>query len=197
MAMVEIGADVIAEPDDVLVERLVGGEKDALAELYARHSSLLLGIGIKMLRNRQEAEDLVHDVFMESWSKAASFDPSRGSVCGWLVLRMRSRVIDRIRSARHRRERLSSRPNDEEGAEIAVAPNEAPTPWLKGEQSHFQDALLALSDESLRVVDLVYFRAHTIGEAAKVLNVPAGTVKSRLFKARGLLRSSMSKGGPS
>ncbi|MCP4500392.1 MAG: hypothetical protein GY822_10575 [Deltaproteobacteria bacterium] len=64
-----------------MMERLVAGDRSALAVLYDRHASLLLGVGCKMIRDRAEAEDILHDVFMKAWAKAKTYDAARGRCC--------------------------------------------------------------------------------------------------------------------
>src|SRR6476661_6843923 len=91
--------DVDAE-DAALVAAMADGDRGALAKLYDRHASLLLGLALKIVRERREAEDLLHDVFLEAWRSAKDFDPKRGRVRTWLAIRMRSRALDLQKSAR-------------------------------------------------------------------------------------------------
>ncbi|MEO8553642.1 MAG: sigma-70 family RNA polymerase sigma factor [Kofleriaceae bacterium] len=80
--------------DAALVRAMAEGNRQALAALYARHAGLLLGIALRIVRERREAEDLLHDVFLEVWRAAKDFDPKRGRVRTWLTIRMRSRCLD-------------------------------------------------------------------------------------------------------
>lgn len=175
--------------DEQLMAALASGERSALSELYARYASLLLGVGIKMLRSREEAEDILHDVFMEAWRRANQYDSGRGTVRAWLVLRMRSRVVDRIRSAPRRREVASEH--------IPERPADEPTggPKLATEQKVLRDAILSLPKDLQDAVDCVYFRAMSVQETADKLGWPTGTVKSRLFAARKRLRDALPEGG--
>src|SRR6266567_873020 len=86
--------------DAALVVAMANGDRGALAKLYARHSALLLGLALRIVRERREAEDLLHDVFLEAWRQARHFDPKRGRVRTWLAIRMRSRALDHQKSAR-------------------------------------------------------------------------------------------------
>src|SRR5215212_10991399 len=76
------------------------GDRTALASLYERHAGILLGLAMRIVRDRREAEDLLHDVFLEAWRSAKDFDPKRGRVRTWLAIRMRSRALDLQKSAR-------------------------------------------------------------------------------------------------
>src|ERR1700743_2247092 len=86
--------------DEALVAAMARGGGTALASLYERHSSLVLGRALRIVREKREAEDLLHDVFLEAWRSAKDFDPKRGRVRTWLAIRMRSRVLALQQSAR-------------------------------------------------------------------------------------------------
>src|SRR5262245_49240698 len=88
-----------AGEDGEIVAAIVGGDRPALARLYARYASSLMAIGVRILGDRREAEDLLHDVFLEVWRHAAHYDAARGTVRAWLLMRMRSRALDRKKSA--------------------------------------------------------------------------------------------------
>src|SRR5499427_10475586 len=106
--------------DEVLVAAMAAGDRTALALLYERHGSLLLGLALRIIREKREAEDLLHDVFLEAWRSAKDFDPKRGRVRTWLAIRMRSRALDLQKSARVSRNKgdggLELVPDDSEGA---------------------------------------------------------------------------------
>src|SRR5262249_44538283 len=95
-AVVDGARERAGEIDDAsLVAAIVRGDKSALGALYDRHCRLLLALGLRVLGDRTAAEDVLHDVFLEAWHQARTFDPRRGSVRAWLVTRMRSRALDR------------------------------------------------------------------------------------------------------
>ncbi len=176
--------DTPARPDDAeLLERVAGGDKAALASLYDRYSSLLLGLGTRMLRSRGEAEDLLHDVFLEVWRRAGDFDAARGTVRAWLVVRMRSRALDRLKSPRLAR----AVAYDEEKAEQRAAPVDEPGAGI--ERARVKAALGALPDEQRACLELAYFDGLSMAEIGQQLGCPAGTVKSRLSAAREKLRT--------
>lgn len=176
------GRDRTSRAEDVvdaaLLARLAGGDTSALASVYDRYSGLLLGLGVRILGNRAEAEDVLHDVFVEVWKRAADFDAARGTVRGWLALRMRSRCLDRQKSPRVSR---SVAFDDSEAARRA-----APTqnPLLRMQRVRVREALQTLPDDQRVVVELAYFRGLSTQAIADHTGVPQGTVKSRLFAAR-------------
>lgn len=172
-----------------LVASVAAGDTNALATLYDRYAPLLLGLGMKILQDKAEVEDLLHDVFVEVWQKAGSYEPSRGTVRTWLCLRMRSRALDRTKlSRRTRSESLEARPV------------ETPQPVTKGEgvevlqRERLAEALAGLSEPQRTVISMAYFKGLSCSEIASELKVPIGTVKSRLAGARRGLEKAMGAG---
>src|SRR5215207_4203821 len=162
--------------DAALVAAMANGDRDALAQLYARHSALLLGLALRIVRERREAEDLLHDVLLEAWRAAKDFDPKRGRVRTWLAIRMRSRALDLQKSAR-----VSRNAGD---AGLDVVPDEAQRP--SPDHAKVRAALGELGVDQRTVVELAYFEGLSCSEIAARLAIPIGTVKSRL--AAGLTR---------
>ncbi|HMV65550.1 MAG TPA: sigma-70 family RNA polymerase sigma factor [Myxococcota bacterium] len=170
------------EADRDAIHRIASGDERALGRLYDRHAGSLMAIGMHMLRDQAAAEDAVHDVFMEAWKKAETFDASRGTVRGWLLLRMRSRCLDRVRAGAVRR-----------GLTEHEAPTPAPSPRPdeargSGDSDRVQAAMQLLPAAQRDVLDLIYFRGLSSQEAANTLECPVGTVKSRVRLAMTALR---------
>jgi RNA polymerase sigma-70 factor (ECF subfamily) len=165
------------DADDArLIAAIVGGDREALAALYDRHATRLRWVALGIVRNPADADDLVHDVFLEAWRRAADFDPARGTVRRWLVIRTWSRAIDRVTQARDRRD---ARDRLELGGVF--------DPPGAGGDVH--RALATLGDEHRRLLGLIYVGGLTTTEAAIALELPVGTVKSRLSAALARLRA--------
>jgi RNA polymerase sigma-70 factor (ECF subfamily) len=172
------------DDDDVaLVRAMAGGDRRALATLYDRHASYLLALALRILKSRGEAEDLLHDVFLEVWRSARDYDPGRGRVRTWLVIRMRSRALDVVKSAR-----ISRRSGDEQVLERVVADADLTS---SPDQARVRGALSALSPEQRAVLELAYFDGLSCSEMAERLDVPIGTVKSRVAAALTKLRHTL------
>ncbi len=172
-----------------LVAAVAAGETDALATLYDRYAPLLMGLAMKILQDKAEVEDLLHDVFVEVWQKAGSYDPARGTVRTWLCLRMRSRALDRSKlSRRSRAESLDARP-DEGSQEV---PTNNGVEVL--ERERLAQALAGLTDSQRTVISMAYFQGLSCSEIATALEVPIGTVKSRLAGAKRGLEKAMGAG---
>jgi RNA polymerase sigma-70 factor, ECF subfamily len=86
--------------DVVIVHGMARGDSAALALLYDRYSGSMLALAQRIVGRGAEAEDVIHDVFLEAWRHAADYDQARGSVKSWLLLRTRSRSLDVQKSAR-------------------------------------------------------------------------------------------------
>lgn len=180
----------LAEMDDLTVIREAArGEIKALAALYDRYAGLLLAMAHRMLGDETVAEDLVQDVFMEVWRRAHAFDPSRGTVRTWLLVRLRSRALDRLRSAQHRREVMVEEPRE-------VAPVGLEDPELSPDRALVRQAMLQLPEDQRVVIELSYFHGMSSSEIAELMGSPIGTVKSRTAAALGKLRAAMSAAQP-
>src|SRR5688500_2101087 len=162
------------------------GDRDVLAKIYERHSGVLLGLAMRIVRERREAEDLLHDVLLEAWRAAKDFDPKRGRVRTWLAIRMRSRALDLQKSAR------VSRNAGDSGLELLVDDTAATSP----DHARVRKALDDLGPEQRQVLALAYFEGLSCTEIAARIEIPVGTVKSRiaagLDRLRGHLKGSES-----
>lgn len=168
--------------DEVLVAAIRGGDEAAFSRLFARHASPLLGFLVNMVRDRELAEEVLQEVFLEVWNKAEKFDATRASVRSWLFLLARSRATDAIRSinARRRREERS-------GAAEARKPALDPREPLEAKAS-LQTAIDVLSTEQRECVRLSFFGGLSISEISEQLGIPLGTAKSRYLYAMRKLR---------
>jgi len=164
--------------DNELLAAMARGEREALAALYDRHAPILLALGRRMLPDGREAEDLVHDVFVESWHAASTYDPARATPLTWLMVRTRSRALDRLRAARRAL------------AASELAPPAVSSPPAPDATDHatLNGALGDLPPDQRAVLELAYYADLSASEIAARLNVPIGTVKSRTAAALGKLR---------
>lgn len=183
-------ADPAALDDVELLREAARGELSAISVVYDRFAGLLLSMAEKILTDRAMAEDLVHDVFLEVWRHAASYDPARGSVRTWMLVRLRSRALDRMRSARTRREVGSN----DDGEPTGIVELDTEDPSLEPDRKSIRRALAELPAEQRQVLELAYFQGLTSSEIAERMGSPLGTVKSRTAAAIAKLRSVMERG---
>lgn len=173
------------DPGDVeLVARIARGEQAALGILYGRYAGDVLRVAHALLRNEAQAADLVQDVFLEVWKRAGQYDDSRGTVRAWIVVRTRSRALDRLRSQTTRKEVSLSDPMAGSGASVEMEMSEV----------HLPRAFRAVSAEERTVLMLGYFEGLTCAEMSEKLSIPIGTVKSRTRTAMMKLRAFFEEG---
>ena len=177
--------------DNELVAAMASGDLGALEHLYDRFSTLMFSVGLRMLGSRSATEDLVHDVFLEAWRSATTFDPQRGTIRSWLMVRLRSRALDRLRSAGHTR-RVDT------GGETLPEPRTRPAedPELSPDRVAVRGAVAELPDGQRQVIELAYFNGLSASEISTRIGVPIGTIKSRTAAALASLRSGVVAGVP-
>jgi RNA polymerase sigma-70 factor (ECF subfamily) len=166
-----------AQTTDVdLLHAIVQRDEAALASLYDRYRVILFGLLVRILGSREEAEDILQEVFIQVWRRAADFDEERGKVFTWLVTLSRSRAIDRLRQL-SARERLAMATAQEAPPEASDAAEDA----YRSEQKEIvAGALAQLPDDQRQALLLAYFEGLTQTEIATRLNTPLGTVKTRM-----------------
>jgi RNA polymerase sigma-70 factor (ECF subfamily) len=174
------------DADAELIRSVANGDRVALAQLYDRFAPILMAVATRILGERREAEDLLHDVFLEVWRQAADYDVTRGSVRAWIMIRLRSRAIDRRKSAGVARA-VPLEP--EEHIDDRGGPDE--DPQLGPDRASVRRALAALPDDQRTVLELGYFEGLSSSEIAERISAPIGTVKSRVAAALAKLRAAM------
>ena len=172
--------------DEELVAALDSSTDDALAELYARLAPLVFGIAARAI-DAAAAEDVVQDVFLTVWRTAHTFDPARGSVRAWVVTIAQSRVANELR--RRRRRPIDG---DPDGALLASRSDERPGPpelaWRGFRRDALRAALDALPPPQKKALGLAFFEEMSHEQIASVLELPLGTVKTRIRTAMQKLR---------
>lgn len=178
-----------ARSDKELVAAICARDKPALSELYERHAGLLMSVGYRVLNNRHDAEDLIHDVILELWKKAENYDPARSTVKSWLVLVTRSRAIDRIRSLSVARAHAMVAYHEESSVKQPHGPEKSL------EAALVRAAVHSLDEAQRTVLNLHYFDGLTCKDIAERLDMPLGTIKSRLRAAVKTLRTTFKTTG--
>jgi RNA polymerase sigma-70 factor (ECF subfamily) len=179
--------DPTESPSDAeLMDRMVRGDRSAVALLYERHKLPLFALARSMLRSAAEAEDLLHDVFLEAWRHSADYSLERGSVRAWLILRTRSRALDRIKAASRRP------PADRTGMPEEQAAAHSPVDSV--DKGRLRQLLAQMPEAQRQVVLLGYFEGLSSAEISERLQIPVGTVKSRTRAALEMLRCVLGKG---
>jgi RNA polymerase sigma-70 factor (ECF subfamily) len=163
----------MVSPGIELIRRMAAGDRDALARFYDLYAPLACGLLRRMLRDVDEAAEVLQEVFWELWRAAGEYDPQRGSPEAWVTVRARSRGIDRVRSVR-RREEMFVAPI---GETAAAVPDTGGNPVESREMA--RGFLRELPAEQREVIALAYLQGMTQSEIAARLGLPLGTVKTR------------------
>jgi RNA polymerase sigma-70 factor (ECF subfamily) len=176
--------DLAAEIE--LLRRIAQGDRRSFEDLYDRFSGVLFSTAYRVLNNRQAAEDVLQDAFIQVWEKAPLYNPTRGKPLTWAVTLTRNKAIDRLRSTQ-RRNRLSDELeheaqsleqfDDKSSVEVVEA-------LEKGKQ--VRAAIQKLSKDQREVIELAFFSGLTQTEIAERLQEPLGTIKARI--RRGMMK---------
>jgi len=178
--------------DEELISAICHGAEWALETLYERYYRYAYALAYRILHESTGAEDIVQEVFLSVWRKAASYQKHHGSVFSWLQAIVHHRAIDRVRSAAYRDHQWT--PLQVEGEQDP--PGDQCEVWEQA-WHHEQGELIRLVLEQLpseqrQVIELAYFGGYTHAEIAEKVNIPLGTVKGRmrlgLQKMKHLLR---------
>lgn len=161
-----------------LIAQTAQGDQASLATLYDRTSPQVYGLVLKILNNREAAEEVTLDVYTQVWRQAHSYDETRGTPGGWLMTIARTRAIDRYRAGAAERGRLESL----ETVEFFASDGETPEQDLAGQERrrYVQQALKLLTAEQRQALALAYFYGLSQSEIADKLKLPLGTVKTRM-----------------
>lgn len=167
-----------------LFGRMAVADHDAFEELYTRMAGPVYGLVRHILLDPPQSEEVVQDVFLEAWRQAPRFDPELGSARGWLLRIAHRRAVDRVRATRAARER--------EDRFIQPSPDydnvvEHVETRLEGEQ--VRRCLDNLTDLQRETIMLAYYGSNTYPQVARLLQIPLGTVKTRMRDALTRLRT--------
>ncbi len=178
----------MAEDLTFLLSRVSLGDRKAFAALYRETSPRLYGLALGMLRRRDDAEEVIQDVYVSLWHSARTYDAGRGSVNTWLTTVVRNRCIDRLR----RRDLLTTQLDDNDWENLE-SPRSSP---LQDAIRHADTQALArclehLDDRQRESLQLAYFQGLSHSELAVRLTAPLGTVKAWVRRGLERLRQCM------
>ena len=168
-----------------LIRRMAEGDADACSRFYDRYARLVYPLILRIVQDGADAADVLQEVFWEAWQAAGSYDPARGSPEAWIVMRGRTRAIDRVRAVRRRGETFVA-PLDEAPAAEGGDPAERAV-----DRVVVAGGLEQLPEPEREVIELAYYGGFTQTEIAERLKRPLGTVKTRMRTGLGRLREIM------
>lgn len=172
------------------LQRAGRGEKPALEGIYQATSAKLFGICLRILHDRQEAEDVLQEVYVSVWRRAASFDPARASPITWLATLARNRSIDRLRSGAKARR---MRPIDDAVAISDPAPGALAQVVSSEEHRRLMGCLDELEPRHAAAIRAAFLDGATYEDLAQRVNVPLGTMKSWIRRSLMRLRDCLER----
>ena len=178
--------------DEQLMARIQARDDAALATLYKRHTPLLRTIVSRVVHNEHDADDLLQEIFVELWNRAAHYDEAKGKALGWMVTLARRRAIDKIR-----RRQAYSRAEERLRLETEHEPQQTRHDGVEEDVNAadraeiFQRLLATLPDAQREALHLAYYRGFSQREIAAQTGIPLGTIKTRLELALRKIRTAI------
>lgn len=180
----------------LLLELIKDGDELALGKLYDNSVRLVYSLILRILKNVEDSEEVTQEVFYSIWKRSSTFDASKGKVMGWIVTIARNKALDKLRSKRHK----------QETQEISLVENMVSdsTKWedsdnvsqnlINKESSKSVDtAIIKLPEEEKKLIELAFYEGYSHSKIAEHLDMPLGTVKTKIRRAVGRLRDALLK----
>lgn len=173
-----------------LIARVCAQDAQALASLYDLTLGRVYGLILRVVRQPADAEEVVCDLYMQVWEKAADYVPERGSVMAWLQTQAWSRAVDRLRKLRRRSQEISLHPED---GEVAYRECEGLSVEQIAEAGYagqgIRQAFKTLTDAQQKILQLAFFEDMSHQEISDRTGIPLGTVKSHARRGLAALRA--------
>ena len=169
------------EIDETLLERIVGGDPEALGVLFDRFGPAVHGLALRVVRERSLAEDVTQDVFLDVWLKAAHFDRTRGSARTWILTIAHRRAVDVVRREQSGRDRVARATSvlPQQGYDV-VGEEAVDRAAAVSAGQRLARALLTLTELQRTAIELAYFGGLTYAQVAQHLDIPVPTAKTRI-----------------
>ena len=180
--------------DEDLLQEIAKGDTEAFSEFYDRHSRLIYGALLRLLKDTDDAEDILQEVFVQVWRKASTYQPALGSPKNWVVRIAHNRGINLIRSIRQRAKQAEiSIPDDDTVAlnreliDDTLLDNAVSSERMEMISSAFRD----MPADQVKLLEMAFFDGYSHSEISEALKMPLGTVKTRIRSGLLALRQSL------
>lgn len=187
-----VGSDALpAKPPDSLTKLIVEvgqGNEDSFRTLYGQIAGWVYGLVLRVVRDPAQSEEVAQEILLEVWRLAPRFDQSKGSGKTWIMTMAHRRAVDRVRSSQARLER------DAKDAERSYQPAHDSVPEevaIRLDQERVRKHLAELTGAQRQTIELAYFKGYTQREVSQALDIPLGTVKTRMRDGLIRLRDAM------
>ncbi len=176
--------------DELLLERIAGGDTESFGLFYDRHASLLLGVAVKVLDNPADGEDALQDALTQLWERSPRYDRSLGKPLSWAITLVRNKAIDRLRS--RQRKAAVFQEMDQAPPDPAVSDPSPGHGTVIEETGHLiRRALETLPSDQPQAIELAFFGGLSHLEIAAQLSAPLGTIKARIRRGMLTLRDGL------
>lgn len=175
-----------------LLAGIAAGEQAGFSELYDQTNRAVFGLALRILGERETAEEVMLDVFMQVWRQAGSYDFSRGTPLAWMMMLTRSRAIDRVRAATHRTHETDNLETVSLTAATDEVDPEAASLFAE-RRKMVRTALTKLTHEQRLLIETAFFEGLSHSEIAERYQLPLGTVKTRIRAGMLVLRKHLSE----
>jgi RNA polymerase sigma-70 factor (ECF subfamily) len=173
--------------DADLLRRIQRTDQKALASLYDRYAGVLYPFSVRVTGSHEAAEEVVQDVMMHVWEKAATYAPQHGSVYAWLISLGRVKALEKKRAANQKRKQEHEAGGQRSGAEANPSGSETIVS-LKGYTEDVRNELKSISKLELRLLELNYYEGQSQSDLARMLRIPLGTIKAKMRRGIQKLR---------
>ncbi|MCS4593778.1 sigma-70 family RNA polymerase sigma factor [Brevibacterium sediminis] len=177
-----------ADPGGALLIRIAEGDRSAFEELFTTHSRILMAVILRIVKSRTLAEEVLQDCFTEVWTRCSGFDPGRGSGRAWLITLCRRRAIDCVRSVQAQQDRDFA---DGLRTTAEASDQVEQTVIARAESDRTVSALRILPDEQAEPIVMAFYQGMTHTQISENLQVPLGTIKSRIRDGMKKLREEL------
>ena len=167
------------------------GDETAFAQLYDATASRVVGLAVRVVRDKAQAEEVAQEAFLEIWKSSGRFDPAKGSPLAWLLTIVHRKSVDRVRSAEASTRRDTSYHQQNQHVEHDSTAEAAQASL---EARRVRGALATLTPAQREALELAYFGGYTHTEVATMLELPVGTAKTRIRDGLIRLRDTMGVG---
>jgi RNA polymerase sigma factor (sigma-70 family) len=184
-------ADLGEERDRELLRRIARGDRESFRRLFGRYAPTAIGLARRVVRQPHLAEETVQEAFLSVWKNPGSYNPSRGTVRGWLMSAVHHRAVDTVRREEAQRRRAEDVLSVPDLPPLDPGEQVVEELGLPQERAAVRGALQDLPAEQREVIELMYFSGLSQSQIAERTGLPLGTVKSRTLLGMRRLRAAL------
>lgn len=173
--------------DAETISALKQGNQSALASLYDKYGAALYGAVLRIVQSEEKAEEIIQEAFLKIWRNAASFDETKGKFFTWALNIARNTAIDYVRSGDFKNNQKTDQ------FDFLVYSQNHPSEETATDHIGLREIVGQLDEKYRAVIDLAYFQGYTQSEIEEEMNIPIGTVKTRMRLAIRELRKVFNK----